>query len=310
MKKALIVGHTGQDGFYLYKHLEEQGYVVLGVARQKIKTNSSKSFKAISIHDALEVYRLLTDFKPDEVYYLAARHHSSQDTIVNDAELFKESFNVHVLSLINFLEGIRNFSKQSRLFYAASAHIFGDNPPAPQDENTAFNPVCVYGITKAAGLETCRFYHRQHGVYASVGILYNHESPRRSAGFLSRKVVEAARAIKNNQMSELVIGNLNSEVDWGYAPDYVEAMAKILQLPSPNDFIIASAQTHSVRDFIKGVFDYLGLSWEKYVREDPGLITKKAKANLCGNNQKLKKMTGWEPRVRFNELIKVLVDAP
>lgn len=309
MKMSLIIGHTGQDGTYLYKHLEKRGDMVAGISRQGTKTTLPRTFPSVNIHDNKQVHDLLAEFKPDEIYYLAARHQSSQDNVVNDTALFKESIGTHLVSLIHFLDGIKSFSPRSRLFYAASAHVFGDNPPGPQNETTPMNPDCIYGITKMAGLKACQFYRAHHGVYASAGILYNHESPLRTANFLSTKVIKTARTIAATGAGELVVGSLNSRVDWGYAPDYVEAMANILEVPVSDDFVVASGETHTVGEFIEGVFSHLGLPWKKFVREDPNLITKKPKAGLYGNSQKLKKMTGWEPRVRFNELIKILVDA-
>jgi GDPmannose 4,6-dehydratase len=309
MKKALIIGCTGQDGTYLFENLQKRNYEIIGIARDVVRSTSPKSIKLIDISKSKQVYDLLDVYKPDEIYYLAAFHQSSEDQYYDDAELFRRSFDVNVLSLINFLEGIKKYSKYSRLFYAASSHIFGNPAESIQDETTPFNPNSIYGITKTAGVLACRLYRENHSIFASVGILYNHESPLRPSKFVSQKIVKTAVAIKykNKNQDKLIIGNLNAEIDWGYAPDYVEAMYRILQLPSAGDFVISSGKTHTVRDFVKGVFEYLDLDWTKYVEEDPNLITKKEKHNLRGNNQKLKTMTGWQPTVSFNDLIKIMV---
>jgi GDPmannose 4,6-dehydratase len=308
MKKALIIGYTGQDGTYLFKNLQKRNYEIIGIARNVVRSTSPKSIKPIDISKSKQVYALIDEYKPDEIYYLAAFHQSSEDQYYDDAELFRRSFDVNVLSLINFLDGIKKHSKYSRLFYAASSHIFGNPAESIQDETTPFNPNSIYGITKTAGVHACRLYRENHSIFASVGILYNHESPLRPSKFVSRKIVKTAIAIKNKNQDKLFIGNLNVEIDWGYAPDYVEALYRILQLSSAGDFIISSGKTHTVRDFVKGVFQYLDLDWTKYVEEDPNLITKKEKHNLRGNNQKLKSMTGWQPTASFNDLIKIMVE--
>lgn len=307
MKKALILGYAGQDGRYLFENLQKRNYQIIGIARNVVRSISPKSIKPIDISKSKQVYDLLDEYKPDEIYYLAAFHQSSEDLYYDNAEFFRRSFDVNVLSLINFLDGIKKYSKKSRLFYAASSHIFGDPAESIQDETTPFNPNCIYGITKTAGVHACRLYRESHSVFASVGILYNHESPLRSSKFVSKRIVNTAIAIKNKIQDKLIIGNLNAKIDWGYAPDYVEAMYRILQLSSAGDFIISSGSIHTVRDFVKGVFEYLDLDWIRYAEEDPNLITKKEKHNLQGNNQKLKSMTGWQPTVTFNDLIKIMV---
>lgn len=307
MKKALIIGCAGQDGTYLFDNLQKRNYEIIGIDRNVVRSTLSKLIKPINISKSKQVYDLLEDYKPDGIYYLAAFHQSSEDQYYNDAELLKRSFDVNVLSLINFLEGIKNYSKYSKLFYAASSHIFGNSTESIQDETTPLNPNSIYGITKTAGVYLCRLYREKHSIFISVGILYNHESPLRSSKFISQKIVKSAVAIKNKIQDKLIIGNLNAKIDWGYALDYVEAMYRILQLSSAGDFVISSGEIHTVRDFVKGVFEYIDLDWTRYVEEDPNLITKKEKYNLRGNNQKLKKMTRWQPTVSFNDLIKIMI---
>lgn len=310
-KKTIIVGHTGQDGSYLYKHLREKRYDIIGIASRSIDSTSHQPdlSKHINIIERESVYKLIDNYQPDEIYYLAAVHHSSVDTQYDESELFNKSIEINLVALINFLEGIKKYSKNTKLFYAASSHLFGNPTENIQTELTPFRPNCIYGITKTAGVHTCHFYRSNHGIMVSVGILYNHESPIRSSKFVSKKIVETAIAIKNKTHQQLVIGNLNAKIDWGYAPDYVNAMHKILQLNAADDFIISSGSIHTVGDFVRGVFEYLGLDWSEYVIEDPDLITKKPKNNLYGNNQKLRTITGWDNTVSFNELIEIMVKA-
>ena len=307
MKRALIIGCMGQDGTYLYENLAKRQYEIIGIGKKVVKANLRESIDPLDITQRKQVYEFLNKYRPQEIYYLAAYHHSSEDEMGDEAQVFNHSYEIQVLSFINFLEAMKKYLKNSRFFYAASSHIFGEPKENIQTESTPLNPTCIYGITKAAGVHTCRFYRENYKLYVSVGILYNHESSRRSPKFVSQKIVNTAIAIKNRSQDKLVVGNLNAKIDWGYAPDYVEAMIKILQLPEAGDFIIASGATHTVRDFVKGVFDYLNLDWTRYVKEDARLITKKAKDNLQGDPQKLKTLTGWQPGVSFEEMIKIMV---
>jgi GDPmannose 4,6-dehydratase len=253
------------------------------------------------------VFDLIRKVVPDEIYYLAAFHHSSENVPTQDnGELFNKSFRTHVLSLVNFLEGMRMYAKDSRLFYAASSHVFGNAANEPQDEQTPFNPKCIYGITKTAGIHTCRFYRDRYGLFVSIGILYNHESSYRKSIFVTKKIINSAIKIKNNQQDKLILGNLSAEVDWGYAPDYVETFQRILNVPQPDDFVVATGKKHTVRDFVEITFGYLGLDWKKYVEEDKKIITK-SYVTLVGNPQKLMRTTGWRPSVDFKAMIKLLL---
>ena len=308
MKKAIIVGHTGQDGTYLYQDLLQKNYQLIGVSGKSAVSSVSGPLPLINIADDHAVNTLVKSFRPEEIYYLAAVHQSSSDSETGDAELFQKSIDVNVLALIYFLEAIKNCSVNTKLFYAASSHVFGNSSEKMQREGSALNPDCIYGITKASGINVCHFYKNNHHIFASVGIFYNHESPLRASKYVSKKIVETAVAIKYRRKQSLVLGNLESEIDWGYAPDYVNAAYRILQLEYPDDFIVSSNEIHTVREFTEKVFQYLGLNWENYVTVNPGLITKKQKNNLLGNNEKIKKNTGWTPSVNFNRLIEILVD--
>ncbi|HXH19554.1 MAG TPA: GDP-mannose 4,6-dehydratase [Chitinophagales bacterium] len=307
MKKAIIIGSTGQDGTYLTSFLREHHYEVTGISGKTITDNQYGIFTS-DIRKPEYADRVIKIIQPDEVYFLAAIHHSSEEQAIEDGELFRASIDVNVTALVNFLESIRKFSTRSRLFYAASSHVFGNPEKSPQDELTPFRPDCIYGITKSAGAHACRFYRERHRIFACAGILYNHESPLRGSKYVSKKIVEAAVAIRQGKKKELVLGNLDSEIDWGYAPDYVRGMHAMMQLPGPDDFIISSGEVHSIRDFVSEVFSYLGLDWKAFVKVNPALITKQQKRHLAGNNQKIRNATGWAPGVDFKGLIKILVD--
>ncbi len=307
MRKAVIVGHTGQDGYYLSSLLHKKKYEVIGISSKQVSANTCKIAK-VDILLMQDVEYLLRQFQPDEIYFLAAVHQSSADKQVDDGKLFQRSIDINIKALIHFLESIRLVSPVSKLFYAGSSHIFGSPAKVPQDESTPFYPNCIYGITKTAGIGACRFYRETHNIFASVGICYNHESPLRESKYVSMKIVEAAVGIKKGFKNELILGDLDAQIDWGYAPDYMDAVHAIMHLPESDDFILSSGAIHTVKEFVTGVFTYLELDWSEFVKVTPGLITKKQKNNLIGNNQKIKTATGWSPRVDFNGLIKILVD--
>jgi len=307
MKKAVVVGHTGQDGTYLSALLREKNYEVTGISSKKVSENKY-GISNVDVLQMAHVKNLLEKIQPDEIYFLAAVHQSSADILIEDGELFQKSLDVNVKALINFLECIRQFSTQSKIFYAASSHVFGNPLTSPQDELSPFHPDCIYGITKTAGIGACRFYRENHNVFAGVGIFYNHESPLRESKYVSKKIVETAVAIKHGDKNELVLGNLESQIDWGYAPDYMRAVHSMMQLPSADDFIISSGAIHTIKDFVEEVFVYLELDWTKFVKVNSSLITKKQKRNLFGNNKKISKVTGWSPGVDFKGLTKILVD--
>jgi len=306
-KTALIVGAEGQDGSYLFEKLKAKGYNVIGFDIDKARHTLPETIKPIDITQTERVYETINKYKPREVYYLAAFHQSSEDVKYDDVELFQKSYLINVFSLINFLDAIAKYSKHSRLFYAASSHVFGNPLVDIQDEQTPFKPTCIYGITKTMGIHACRFYRNNHSVFVSAGILYNHESPRRSVKFVSRKIIKAAIEIKRGIGNNLKIGDINAKVDWGYAPDYVDAMHKILQHPNAEDFIIASGKIKTIKQFIQTVFEHLGLDWKKYIVENPALIRKSQKSNLQGNIKKIKSKIGWSPRVSFDKMIDIML---
>ena len=307
IKKAVVVGCEGQDGRLLTDLLLKKNYEIVSIDKDIMRSPGRLRFKAIDISNPKEVFNVVERFKPDEIYYLAAFHHSSEDKPIENIELSAQSYKVNVLSLINFLEAIKKASPGARLFYAASSHIFGNTRrDGLQDEDTPINPTSVYGITKAAGLFTCRFYRDKYSIFASTGILYNHESSLRSEKFISKKIIRGAINIKNGAQKAIVLGDLSAKIDFGYAADYVEAMHKILNISKSDDFVIASGEEHSVLDFVKITFSFLGLDWKLYVREDRKVLMKQ-RYHLIGDSGKLRSMTSWRPSVDFREMIRLLL---
>ncbi len=308
MKRALIIGSKGQDGVYLSRNLIKKDYDIIGIDKNFIDSTLVIPFTDVNILDKVQITNLLNEYKPDEIYHLAAFHHSSENFDVDESVLLKNSIEIHISSLFYILDWMKKKPKYTKLFYAGSSHVFGDCDTNEQDENTPFKPNCIYGITKVAGINLCQYYREKYSVFASAGILYNHESPLRKSIFVSKKIVETAIAIKKQYKSKLIVGDLNAQIDWGYAPDYVEAMYQMLQLEKSEDFVIASGRVRTVRDFIIGVFEYLDLNWLDYVYEDPNIIKKKNKRNLKGSYIKLHLKTGWQPSTNFKDFIKIMVD--
>ncbi len=296
MKSCAIIGCDGQDGKLLTEQLRAEGHHVVGVKRNDLNISSRE-----------EVIAFLTELKPEELYYLAAFHHSSEDEIkIDDAELFNKSFEVHLHGLVHFLEGMRQSVPGCRLLYAASSHVFGEPALSPQNEDTPMRPGNVYAISKVAGMEACRYYRKNHGVYAASAILYNHESPYRKTKFVSQKIIRGALSIKYGKQDQLVLGNLDAAIDWGYAPDYVDAMRRCIRLNHADDFIVATGETHTVREFVEIVFNEVGLDWKKHVRVNPQLLTK-SPISLKGDSTKLRLATGWQPSVDFVTMVKSLL---
>ncbi len=307
MPSAIIIGCNGQDGRLLYALLDEQGYDLVGIDMNVVKTNSSLSLPdRFDICNRDDVDALLQIFPSTEIYHLAAFHHSSEEQHSDFRSVWENSYQVNTLSLLNFLEGVRQFSLESKVFYASSAHVFGAVDTYPQDEYTPIAPVTVYGISKATGIHLCRLYRKEHGVFSAAGILYNHESKYRPERFVSKKIIAAAVRIKNGVQDKLFLGNLSAVVDWGYAPDYVVAMQKILSLDAPDDFVVATGKGHSVQEFVEYVFDAVQLDWKKHVVENKAILTRKSPV-LIGNSAKLQRVTNWEPSINFQEMLKILV---
>ena len=305
-RKAIVVGSAGQDGQFLCSQLLKRGYEVVGCVRD-VPARSASGIRevAVDIRAQAAVSALVAGTMPDEVYFLAAFHHSATDDAGDFSELLHRSLDVNTISLVNFLQAILVHSPKTRLFYAASSHIFGLPQSAVQDEQTPINPLSAYGISKAAGLFACRHY-RSYGTFASVGILYNHESELRPAKFVSRKIARGAVAIKRGDATALTLGNLDAVVDWGYAPDYTDAMQKILQVPQADDFIVASGKPHTIRDFARTAFEALDLDFSRHVISDETTVTRNT-GTLIGNPGHLIRTTGWRPTEDFPSMVRNLI---
>jgi len=301
VKRSLIVGSRGQDGRLLRDLLNRAGHEVHGLIRPGLEIRQPGE-TARDLLDENDMRSLIGDLKPDEIYYLAAFHHSSESERPAEIELFKRSFAVNVHGLLNVLESVRLVSPSSRVLYAASSHVFGDGASSPQDEQTPLAPTNIYGISKTAGIHACRHYRVQNRVFASAAILYNHESPLRRPEFVSSRIVRGALEIKKGKTDRLVLGNLSAEVDVGYAPDSVDAMWRILQQPIPEDFVVATGELHSIREFVEIVFELAGLDWKRCVTENSGVIQRSPVA-LKGDARKLREKTGWCPSVTFREMV-------
>jgi len=310
MKKVIVIGFQGQDGYLLSEFLKQKGCIVIGIGRDVVTVSETQYISGlpqkIDICDARQIFHLLQTVQPDEIYHLAAYHHSSQDVVVDNIALFERSYQVNVLSLMNMLEGIRLYSSHTRLFYAASSHIFGCSTSNVQTEETPLAPHTLYGVHKAESVLLSRMYRNNYKIFVSVGILYNHESTLRSEKFVSQKIVKTAVRIKNHQQTILELGDINAIIDWGYAPDYVYAMWLMLQHNMATDCIIATGEPHTVKEFAQAAFEELGLPWEHYVRENPSMITRSAPV-LVGDSSKLRSLTGWHPSVKFHQMVKLLV---
>lgn len=309
-KVSLVVGSAGQDGHYLTELLRARGDHVIGISRQRLVSSQSGARPAIDILDHAQVHACLFDFRPQEIYYLCAHHGAAESGTPDSLLTYQRCHEAHVAGWLNFLDGVDTLRLDCRLFYAASSHVFGTPDSAPQNERTPLAPVCLYGITKVAGIGLCRHFRRARGVRCAAGILFNHESPRRPPPFVSRKIVAAAVDIKRGAKRVLTLGNLSAQVDWGAAEDYVAAMAAILQLDEPADFVIASGVLHTVRDFVAAAFARLDLPWEPYVVEDPALLRAVQRpVPLCGDATRLREATGWRPEIGFTDMVGRMVAA-
>lgn len=297
MKRSLILGAHGQDGRLLHELLAGKGNAVIALGRTDFDIANPNGARTL-LREGI-----------DDVYYLAAHQHSSQDSARPDPwELYKKSAEVHVEGLFHFLEAIRTQAPHTRLFYAASSLVFGEPHSGVQNESTPLNPTCIYGITKASGVSLCRHFRHAHQVFVSAGILFNHESSLRARKYVIPKIIHAAVAIARGAREKLSLGDLRARVDWGYAPDYVDAMHRILSLAEPDDFVVATGQTHSVQDVVETVFSLLDLDWRDHVMESPGILTRK-RCILKGDASKLQLQTGWRPSVDFRTMLVRLVEA-
>ena len=260
MRSALIIGAGGQDGRLLARFLQDRDYAVRGWTRAQPAVAIPCECALVDILDSVLVEAELRKSPPDEIYYLAAFHHATEDVIaLSAAELLRRSFDVHLLGLLNVLQAMEECCPRTRLFYAASSHVFGTPNSEWQNEETPLAPNSAYGISKAAGLQCCQLYSREKGIFAATGILFNHESSLRKPSFLSQKIVRGVWRAQRDPAYRLMLGDLGARVDWGYAPDYVDAMFRILQQPEASDFVVASGKLQTVSEFAQPAFSALGI---------------------------------------------------
>ena len=316
MKKALITGITGQDGSYLAEFLLEKGYQVHGIVRRVAFEDSGHRvwrirhiLNKLRLHSAsLDSYPSLLDvvdkIKPDECYHLASQSFVSYSF---EDEFSTISTNINGTHYI--LSAIKRKAPACKFFFAASSEMFGRVKEAPQNEKTSFYPCSPYGISKVAGFDLTRNYRDAYGVFALSGISFNHESPRRGLEFVSRKITNAAAQIKLGLAKELRVGNLEAKRDWGFAGDYVRAMWLMLQQNKPDDYVVATGEAHSVREFIESAFAYVGLDWKKYVKIDKQFYRPAEVHLLIGDYSKAKRKLGWKPIVMFKQLVEMMVEA-
>lgn len=313
MPKALITGITGQDGSYLTELLLGKGYEVHGIVR---RTSSLERSRLKHLHADTGVYnqrlflhyadlddpttmrRVLVKVAPDEIYHLAGQSH-----VGLSFEIPESTCESTAMGTLRLLEMVRDLPKPPRLFHASTSEIFGRPQAAPQDENTPRNPVNPYGCAKAFATQMVGIYRQTYGLFACNGIMYNHESPRRGENFVTRKICRAAAAIKLGLQKELVLGDTSAQRDWGYAPDYVNAMWLALQHKEADDYIFATGILHSVSDVVTLAFQAAGLSHADYVKQDARLLRKAESVNLQGNPAKAKRVLGWKHTMTFEELI-------
>jgi GDPmannose 4,6-dehydratase len=318
MKKALITGVTGQDGSYLAEFLLHKGYEVHGIKRRSssfntgrvdgIYTDLHEHNKRFFLHfgdlsDTSSLWTLLYDIRPDEVYNLAAQSH-----VRVSFDIPESTGDITGMGALRLLEGLRKTGVKAKFYQASSSEMFGSTPP-PQSESTMFHPRSPYACAKLFAHNCTVNYRESYGMFASSGILFNHESPRRGETFVTRKIARAVAMIKNNLQEKLYLGNLDATRDWGYAKEYVEAMWLMLQQESPGDFVIGTGETYSVRQFVEESFGYLNLEWARYVDFDARYNRPAEVDALRADPSKARKHLGWQHQVGFKELVRLMVDA-
>jgi GDPmannose 4,6-dehydratase len=317
MKRALITGITGQDGSYLAELLLAKSYEVHGIIRRSSSFNTGRidhlyrdphdpdarlRLHYAELSDSSSLHAALSTAKPDEVYHLGAQSHVRVSFDIPEA-----TGEVTGLGTIRLLETIRKLGLACRFYQASSSELFGSSPP-PQGENTPFRPRSPYAAAKAYAYYVTQNYREAYGMFAVNGILFNHESERRGETFVTRKITRAVGRIKHGLQSVLFLGNLDAKRDWGHAEDYVEAMWRMLQTEAPDDYVIATGNTHSVREFVELAFDHAGLKWSDYVKLDPHYFRPSEVDVLCGDASKAKAKLGWSAKVSFPELVRRMVD--
>lgn len=319
MKRALITGITGQDGSYLADFLLGKGYEVHGIIRRASTFNTARidhlyqdphlNGVRLFLHygdlaDSVHLVKLLYRLEPDEIYHLGAQSH-----VRVSFDIPEYTADVTGIGTIRILEAIREAGVKTRFYQASSSEMFGKVQEVPQTERTPFWPRSPYGVAKVFAYWATVNYRESYGLHASNGILFNHESPRRGETFVTRKISRAVARIKCGLDKSLFLGNLDARRDWGYAPEYVQGMWLMLQQDRPDDYILATNETHSVREFVEHAFDRVGLDWKEFVKHDQRYERPAEVDLLIGDASKAKKQLNWEPQVRFEELVRIMVDA-
>ena len=318
-KRALITGITGQDGSFLTELLLSKGYEVYGVIRRASTFNTDRIDHLYAdpheegarlrliygdLADGSSLNKMIRTIEPDEIYNLGAQSH-----VRVSFDIPEYTAEVTGLGTIRLLEGIRETGLTPRFYQASSSELFGNTTEAPQNERTKFYPRSPYAAAKAYAYYMTVNYREAYGLYACNGILFNHESPRRGETFVTRKITRGLASIKHGRQRELFLGNLEARRDWGYAGDYVEAMWLMMQQPEPDDYVIATGETHTVREFLDEAFGYAGLDWREFVKKDPHYLRPAEVDRLQGDASKARERLGWKPRVGFKQLVKMMVDA-
>ena len=319
MKKALITGITGQDGSYLAELLLAKGYEVHGIIRRASTFNTGRidhlykdphiNGVRLFLHygdiaDSTNLIKLLYRIQPEEIYHLAAQSH-----VRVSFDIPEYTGDVTGLSTVRILEAIRETGLKARFYQASSSEMFGTVSEVPQRETTPFHPRSPYGAAKVYAYWATVNYRESYGMFACNGILFNHESPRRGETFVTRKITRAVAHIKAGLQDKLFLGNLDAKRDWGYAKEYVEAMWLMLQQENPDDYVVATGETHSVEEFLEEAFSHVDLDWRKYVELDPKYLRPAEVDLLIGDASKAKSVLGWQPTTTFSELVRLMVDA-
>lgn len=313
-KVALITGITGQDGSYLADFLLSKGYFVVGIKRRTsvistaridhLYENPDFVLRYGSLQDTSSMYRLLDEYKPDEIYNLAAQSH-----VRVSFENPTETADTVAMGTLRFLEAVRFVCPEAKFYQASSSEMYGDNPEVPQNEETRMTPASPYACAKLFSHNLIRNYRLGYDMFACSGILFNHESPRRGETFVTRKITMAAARIKLGLQDKLYLGNLDAKRDWGFAGDYVEAMWLMLQQDSPEDYVIATGKTHTVKEWLDTVFKYAKLDPDKHVEIDERFFRPHEVPHLLGNPAKAKKALGWSPKTNFKKLAKMMYES-
>jgi GDPmannose 4,6-dehydratase len=311
-RKAFITGITGQDGSYLAEILLEKDYEVYGMVRRSSSFNTARIdhiFGEIELVfgdlcDGSVLNQLMRTIRPDEVYNLGAQSH-----VRVSFDVPEYTADTDAMGTLRLLDAIREEGVQARFYQASSSEMFGKAREIPQTEETPFHPRSPYGVSKVFSYWITRNYREAYGMFAVNGILFNHESPRRGPTFVTRKITRAVGAILRGEQNELRLGNLEAKRDWGYAKDYMEGAWRMLQVNEPDDFVLATGETHSVEEFLDAAFGHAGLEWRDYVQLDERYLRPAEVDVLIGDYSKAKEKLGWEPNVRFEELVRMMVDA-